>query len=192
MSVFETLRPDLLVICVGAKRTAAPLQELDWEGLRAPWDIDVKASFFFCKAALGLPLPQGATIILISSGAAIAGSSLGDYAGAKRMRCSWRTIARRNGIGSRSGLRFLALAPMFPMLETERGKGAVEGYSDPRYLRFRLFQGYGFTANTRRCRQGRGEISDRTTGWTRKCLHCFREGRDSMPVECVAWTKLVD
>lgn len=27
------------------------------------------------------------------------------------------------------GLRFLALAPMFPMLETERGKGAVEGYS---------------------------------------------------------------
>ena len=59
VSVFEALQPDLLVICVGAKRTAAPLQELDWEEFTRTWDIDVKASFFFCKAALSLPLPQG-------------------------------------------------------------------------------------------------------------------------------------
>jgi len=130
VSVFETLQPDLLVICVGAKRTAAPLQELDWEEFTRTWDTDVKASFLFCKAALGLPLPQGATIILISSGAAIAGSSLsGSYAGAKRMQMFMANYCQKESDRLKLGLRFLALAPMFPMLETERGKGAVEGYS---------------------------------------------------------------
>gem|GEM_PF-160262 len=130
VSVFETLQPDLLVICVGAKRSAAPLQELDWEEFTRTWDTDVKASFLFCKAALGLPLPQGATIILISSGAAIAGSSLsGSYAGAKRMQMFMANYCQKESDRLKLGLRFLALAPMLPMLETERGKGAVEGYS---------------------------------------------------------------
>ena len=130
VSVFETLEPDLLVICVGAERTAAPLQELDWEEFTCTWDTDVKASFLFCKAALGLPLPQGATIILISSGAAIAGSSLsGSYAGAKRMQMFMANYCQKESDRLKLGLRFLAFAPMLPMLETERGKGAVEGYS---------------------------------------------------------------
>jgi hypothetical protein len=42
-------------------------------------------AFNFCKAALLRPLPAGALVVLISSGAALAGSPIsGGYAGAKR------------------------------------------------------------------------------------------------------------
>jgi hypothetical protein len=42
-------------------------------------------SLLFSQAALTTPLPAGTTIMLISSGAALGGSSLsGGYAGAKR------------------------------------------------------------------------------------------------------------
>jgi NAD(P)-dependent dehydrogenase (short-subunit alcohol dehydrogenase family) len=129
-TVFEALQPDVLVICGGAPRTTAPLHELDWQAFSDVWDNDVKASFLFCKAALRRPLPPGATIILISSGAAIGGSPIsGGYAGAKRMQMFMANYAQRESDRLRLGLRFLALAPMRPMPETEGGKAAVEGYS---------------------------------------------------------------
>src|SRR5260370_40727557 len=50
--VFAALQPDVLVMCVGAKRTGAPLHELSWDEFTGVWDTDVKASFHFCKTAL--------------------------------------------------------------------------------------------------------------------------------------------
>jgi NAD(P)-dependent dehydrogenase (short-subunit alcohol dehydrogenase family) len=131
--VFATLRPDILVMCAGAKRTGAPLHELTWEAFAETWDIDVKASFLFCKAALRRPLAPGATVILISSGAALGGSPIsGGYAGAKRMQMFLASYAQKESDRLKLGLRFLALAPMRPMPDTEGGQAAAAGYA--RYL----------------------------------------------------------
>jgi NAD(P)-dependent dehydrogenase (short-subunit alcohol dehydrogenase family) len=128
--VFEIFQPDVLVICGGAPRSAAPLHEMDWQAFTSVWENDVKASFLFCKAALRRPLSPGATVILISSGAAIGGSPIsGGYAGAKRMQMFMANYAQKESDRLTLGLRFLALAPMRPMPETEGGKVAVEGYS---------------------------------------------------------------
>jgi NAD(P)-dependent dehydrogenase (short-subunit alcohol dehydrogenase family) len=128
--VFATLQPDVLVMCAGAKRTGAPLHELTWEEFAETWDTDVKASFLFCKAALRRPLPPGTAVILISSGAALGGSPIsGGYAGAKRMQMFMANYAQKESDRLKLSLRFLALAPMRPMPDTEGGQAAAAGYA---------------------------------------------------------------
>src|SRR5262245_15115467 len=82
---FGVLQPDILVLCAGAFPPVAPLHEQTWREFAVNWETDVKIAFHFCKAALSRPLSPGASVVLISSGAAIAGSPIsGGYAGAKR------------------------------------------------------------------------------------------------------------
>src|SRR5262245_55160149 len=82
---FDVLRPDILVLCAGAFPPAAPLHEQSWQEFALNWETDVKITFYFCKAALSRPLPAGSSVILISSGAALAGSpNSGGYAGDRR------------------------------------------------------------------------------------------------------------
>jgi NAD(P)-dependent dehydrogenase (short-subunit alcohol dehydrogenase family) len=132
-SVFGTLRPDLLVLCGGATPPGRPIQELTWEEFAVNWESDVRISFSFCREALRLPLPPGATVLLISSGAALGGSPIsGGYAGAKRTQMFIANYAQKESDRLELGLRFLALAPARIMPETELGQFAVEAYA--RYL----------------------------------------------------------
>src|SRR5262249_52415079 len=95
-AVFERVSADGLVICAGAQRTGSPFYELEWPEFAETWDIDVKASFLFCRAAIRRPLQAGAVIILISSGAALGGSPIsGGYAGAKRMQMFLANYAQK-------------------------------------------------------------------------------------------------
>jgi NAD(P)-dependent dehydrogenase (short-subunit alcohol dehydrogenase family) len=131
-TVFGTLRPDVLVVCGGAIPPMAPLQELNWSQFAINWEADVKASFLFCRAALR-SLSSGATVILISSGAAMGGSPIsGGYAGAKRMQMFMANYCQKESDRLKLGLRFRALAPARIMPETDLGRAAVDGYS--RYL----------------------------------------------------------
>jgi NAD(P)-dependent dehydrogenase (short-subunit alcohol dehydrogenase family) len=124
--VFDTLRPDILVVSAGAFPPAGPLHEQTWEEFAVNWQSDVKIAFHFFKAALRRPLPAGASIVLIASGAGLVGSpNSGGYAGAKRTQLFMANYSL--GLG----LRFMALAPRI-MPDTELGKHAVAGYS--RYL----------------------------------------------------------
>ncbi|AHX13955.1 short-chain dehydrogenase [Dyella jiangningensis] len=130
--VFDRLLPDILVICGGAFPPAAPLHELSWREFAANWESDVKIAFHFCKAALLLPLPPGASIVLVSSGAAVGGSPIsGGYAGAKRTQMFMASYAQKESDRLTLGLRFVALAPRI-MPDTALGQYAVAGYS--RYL----------------------------------------------------------
>lgn len=72
--LFDVLKPDILVLCAGAFPPAAPLHEQTWQQFAVNWQTDVKIAFHFCKAALLRPLRAGTLVILISSGAALAGS----------------------------------------------------------------------------------------------------------------------
>ena len=131
--VFDVLEPDILVLCAGAFPPAAPLHEQTWREFAVNWETDVKIAFHFCKAALSRrPLHEGASVILISSGAAIGGSPIsGGYAGAKRTQMFMANYSQKESDRLRLGLRFLALAPRM-MPDTELGKHAVAGYA--RYL----------------------------------------------------------
>jgi NAD(P)-dependent dehydrogenase (short-subunit alcohol dehydrogenase family) len=130
--VFDMLEPDVLVLCAGAFPPAAPLHEQSWPEFAVNWETDVKISFQFCKAALSRPLRRGASVILISSGAALAGSpNSGGYAGAKRTQMFIANYSQKESDRLGLGLRFTALAPRI-MPDTELGKHAVAGYS--RYL----------------------------------------------------------
>jgi NAD(P)-dependent dehydrogenase (short-subunit alcohol dehydrogenase family) len=130
--VFDVLQPDILVLCGGAFPPAAPLQEQSWHEFAVNWESDVKIAFHFFKAALSRPLPAGTLVILISSGAAIAGSPIsGGYAGAKRTQLFMANYSQKESDRLGLGLRFVALAPRI-MPDTELGKHAVAGYS--RYL----------------------------------------------------------
>lgn len=131
--VFDTLKPDVMVVCGGAIPTPGPVHELSWNQFGAAWETDVKMSFLFCGHALRTPLAPGSTVILISSGAGIHGSPIsGGYAGAKRMQMYLASYCQKESARLGLGIRFAALVPMRPMPETDLGKVAVDGYA--RYL----------------------------------------------------------
>jgi NAD(P)-dependent dehydrogenase (short-subunit alcohol dehydrogenase family) len=130
--VFDILQPDILVLSAGAFPSAAPLHEQSWQQFAINWETDVKIAFQFLKAALSRPLPSGSSVILISSGAAFAGSpNSGGYAGAKRTQIFMANYSQKESDRLGLGLRFSALAPRL-MPDTDLGKHAVAGYS--RYL----------------------------------------------------------
>lgn len=132
-TVFATLRPDLLVLCGGAMPPGRPIHELTWEEFAVNWETDVRIAFSFCREALRLPLSPGATVISISSGAALGGSPIsGGYAGAKRTQMFIANYAQKESDRLGLGLRFLALAPARIMPDTELGRFAVDAYA--RYL----------------------------------------------------------
>jgi NAD(P)-dependent dehydrogenase (short-subunit alcohol dehydrogenase family) len=128
--VFAVMEPDILVVCAGAHPPTAPLHEQSWQQFAVNWESDVKIAFHFCKAALSRPLPAGATIVLVSSGAALAGSPLtGGYAGSKRTQLFIANYSQKESDRLQRGLRFLAVAPRI-MPDTELGERAIAGYSE--------------------------------------------------------------
>lgn len=130
-AVFAALQPDVLVICAGALAPSAPIPEQSWEDFSANWDMDVKASFLFCKAALQGRLKPGSRVVLISSGAALSGGppNSGGYSGAKRMQMFLAVHSQKEADRLGLGLRFMALVPMRIMAGTGVGQRGIDGIS---------------------------------------------------------------
>jgi hypothetical protein len=90
-------------------------------------------------------LPRGATVILISSGAAFAGSPLtGGYAGAKRTQVFMANYSQKESDRLKLGLHFMTLAPRI-VTDTELGSmrspaiAVISAY--PRTTSFRAWFG---------------------------------------------------
>ncbi len=127
--VFNALMPDILILGGGRFPPLAPIHEQSWQQFSANWESDVKIAFNFCKAALSCPLPRGASVVLLSSGAALAGSPLsGGYAGAKRTQIFIANYSQKESDRLDLGLRFMAIAPRI-VPDTDIGKHAIAGYS---------------------------------------------------------------
>ncbi|HTV21711.1 MAG TPA: SDR family NAD(P)-dependent oxidoreductase [Polyangiaceae bacterium] len=110
--VVRELRPDVLVMALGVTPSMGEVDELDWEAFSEAWNVDLRASFEFTKQALAAPLAPGSSVLLLSSGAAIAGSPLsGGYAGAKRMQWLLANYAQRVSDAKNLGIRTLAVVP---------------------------------------------------------------------------------
>jgi NAD(P)-dependent dehydrogenase (short-subunit alcohol dehydrogenase family) len=128
--VFQALPPDILVVCGGATPPTGPIHELSWTQFSANWESDVKMAFLFCRAALTKPLASGSVVILISAGAAIGGSPIsGGFAGAKRTQMFIANYGQKESERLGFGIRFIALAPLMIMPNTDLGKLAIEQYS---------------------------------------------------------------
>lgn len=128
-TVFAAGEPDAIIIAGGAIPPTSPLQELEWEDFSRNWNVDVKASFLFCRAAIRRPLKPGSHVVLLSSGAAIGGSPIsGGYSGAKRMQMFMAGFSQQQSDRLNLGVKFTAVAPARIMPETRLGNTAVEGY----------------------------------------------------------------
>jgi NAD(P)-dependent dehydrogenase (short-subunit alcohol dehydrogenase family) len=121
--------PDLVVIAAGTRPRMAPIEEQSWESFSATWDVDVRIAFAVGRATLARPLRPGSIVLIVSSGAAIAGSPLsGGYAGAKRMQMFLAGYLQRASDARELGIRFVSLAPRNLIAGTKIGDAAAAAY----------------------------------------------------------------
>jgi NAD(P)-dependent dehydrogenase (short-subunit alcohol dehydrogenase family) len=127
--LFDEVIPDVLVIAAGAIPVTNPLQQQSWSEFVTNWDSDTKITFHFCKEALLRPLRPGSSVVIISSGAALAGSPItGGYAPSKRAQMFIASYSQKESDRLKLGIRFVTLAPRM-MPETPLGRRAVEDYA---------------------------------------------------------------
>ena len=120
---------DVLVLVAGATPAIKPLHEQSWEEFSLNWHTDVKLTHAWVRQALTRPLRPGSRVIVVSSGAALAGSPLsGGYAGAKATQrfitAYAQDISRRSGLD----LSFTAVLPRITS-HTDLGRAAVAAYA---------------------------------------------------------------
>ena len=83
-SLIRRYQPRAVVLVAGAHPVIAPLQEQTWESFSVNWHTDVRVAFHWLREALLQPLQPRSRVVVLSSGAAVAGSPLsGGYPGAK-------------------------------------------------------------------------------------------------------------
>lgn len=128
--ILAEMRPGILVLNAGAKPRMGLLNDLSWADFSAPWEHDVKAGLYWLQAALNTPLESGSRVLVVSSGAAVAGSPMsGGYAGAKR--ALWFMAKYANYVSERKdlGIRFQVIVPRQMVGGTGIGDEAANVYA---------------------------------------------------------------
>ena len=127
--VLREHRPGLLVLNAGATPHMAPLPDQTWETFSRNWHTDTRHVFTWTRQALRTPLAPGSVVVVMSSGAALAGSPLsGGYAAAKAAIRYIRDYAAGESGRAGLGLRFVALLPKLTPA-TGLGTAGVAGYA---------------------------------------------------------------
>ncbi|HEV2639925.1 MAG TPA: SDR family oxidoreductase [Actinocrinis sp.] len=121
--------PEVVVLVAGASPLMRPLPEHTWETFSANWETDVRIAFHWLREILLKPLRPGSRVLVISSGAALAGSPLsGGYAGAKATQRFLTAYAQDEAKRSGLDLTFTAIMPRITPL-TELGRSAAQAYA---------------------------------------------------------------
>ncbi len=127
--LLDRYHPRLLVLNAGAAPLSRPLYQHTWQTFSRNWEVDVQHAFNWTREALLRPLEPGSTVVVMSSGAAVAGSPLsGGYAGAKATIRFIAAYAASESSRSNLGIRFVAVLPQLTPA-TELGKAAVAAYA---------------------------------------------------------------
>ena len=121
--------PDAIVLVAGATPHMRPLQHQTWETFSVNWHTDVRITFHWVREALLKPLRPGSRVVVVSSGAALAGSPLsGGYAGAKATQRFITAYAQDEATRAGLAISFTAVLPRITPL-TDLGRPAVEAYA---------------------------------------------------------------
>jgi 3-oxoacyl-[acyl-carrier protein] reductase len=127
--LLDQYAPDVVVLVAGASPHMRPLQEQTWETFSVNWETDVRVTFGWLREILLKPLRPGSKVIVVSSGAALAGSPLsGGYAGAKATQRFITSYAQDEASRAGLGITFTAILPRFAP-QTGVGRPAVRAYA---------------------------------------------------------------
>ncbi|HYX87551.1 MAG TPA: SDR family oxidoreductase [Gaiellales bacterium] len=140
-SLLDRYEPAAVILVAGATPLMRPLQHQTWETFSVNWNADVRIAFHWLREALLRPLRPGSRMVVVSSGAALAGSPLsGGYAGAKATQRFITGYAQEEAARAGLGITFTAVLPRITPL-TDLGRPAVRAYaarsgqSEEEYLR---------------------------------------------------------
>jgi NAD(P)-dependent dehydrogenase (short-subunit alcohol dehydrogenase family) len=127
--LIDQVAPTVLVLNAGAAPLSRPLHLHTWESFSRPWEVDVRHAFHWSREALLKPLAPGSVVVVMSSGAALAGSPLsGGYAGAKATIRFMAAYAAAESQRQALGIRFVSVLPQLTPA-TELGAAAVASYA---------------------------------------------------------------
>jgi NAD(P)-dependent dehydrogenase (short-subunit alcohol dehydrogenase family) len=128
-SLIDLYQPQVVILVAGASPVIGPLQDQTWETFSVNWHGDVRIAFHWLREALLKPLRPGSRVVVISSGAAVAGSPLsGGYAGAKATQRFITGYAQDEAQRAGLGITFTAVLPRITPL-TDLGRPAVRAYA---------------------------------------------------------------
>jgi NAD(P)-dependent dehydrogenase (short-subunit alcohol dehydrogenase family) len=121
--------PRAVVLVAGATPVLRPLQDQTWETFSVNWYADVRIAFTWLGEILRRPLRPGSRVVVVSSGAALAGSPLsGGYAGAKATQRLLAGYAQEEASRAGLGITVTAVLPRLTPL-TGLGRPAVQAYA---------------------------------------------------------------
>jgi NAD(P)-dependent dehydrogenase (short-subunit alcohol dehydrogenase family) len=127
--LLDHYEPEVVILVAGASPLMRPLQHQTWESFSVNWHTDVRIAFHWLREALLKPLRPGSRVVVVSSGAALAGSPLsGGYAGAKATQRFITAYARDEAERAGLGITFTAVLPRITPL-TDLGRPAVRAYA---------------------------------------------------------------
>jgi NAD(P)-dependent dehydrogenase (short-subunit alcohol dehydrogenase family) len=127
--LIDQVTPAVLVLNAGTAPLSRPLHQHTWESFSRPWEVDVRHAFHWSREALLRPLAPGSVVVVMSSGAALAGSPLsGGYAGAKATVRFIAAYAAAEAERQELGIRFVSVLPQLTPA-TELGAAAVAAYA---------------------------------------------------------------
>ena len=128
-SLLDRYEPQAIIVVAGASPLPRPLQHHTWETFSVNWHTDVRIAFHWLREALLKPLRPGSRVVVVSSGAALAGSPLsGGYAGAKATQRFITGYAQDEAKRADLGITFTAVLPQITPL-TDLGRPAVLAYA---------------------------------------------------------------
>ena len=160
--------PEIVVLVAGATPLMRPLQHQTWETFSVNWHTDVRIAFNWLRESLLKPLRPGSLVVVISSGAAQAGSPLsGGYAGAKATQRFITAYAQGRGKPGRSGHHLHRGSAPDHAADRPRSAGGQGVRGSQRTVRAGVSAADGRTAHPRARRRRPGgtcESGDRLSG----------------------------